>query len=48
MTHHVEFTTDPAAFLAAAEAHLAADPVVTTVVATVTSFLLSLAAALSL
>ena len=33
----MELTTDPAAFLAVAEAHLAADPVVTTVVATVTS-----------
>ena len=37
MTHDVEITTDPAAFLAAAEADLAADPVVTTVMATVTS-----------
>ena len=36
-TYDVEFTTDPALFLAAAEQHLAADPVVTTVVATVTS-----------
>jgi len=34
--YDVEFTTDPAAFLAVAEAHLAADPVVTTVMATVT------------
>ena len=33
----VDFTTDPGRFLDAAEAHLAADPVVTTVVATVTS-----------
>jgi GNAT superfamily N-acetyltransferase len=32
----VELTEDPAAFLAAAEEHLAADPVVTTVVSTVT------------
>ena len=32
----LELTTDPTAFLAAAGAHLAADPVVTTVVATVT------------
>lgn len=32
----LEFTEDPSAFLAAAEAHLAADPVLTTVVSTVT------------
>jgi GNAT superfamily N-acetyltransferase len=37
MTHDVQFTTDPAEFLAVAEEHLAADPVVTTVMATVTS-----------
>lgn len=37
MTFDVEITTDPAAFLALAEETLAADPVVTTVVATVTS-----------
>jgi len=36
-TYDVEITTDPAAFLAVAEDHLAADPVVTTVMATVTS-----------
>ena len=35
--YSVELTTDPAAFLAVAETHLAADPVVTTVMATVTS-----------
>jgi hypothetical protein len=34
--YHVEITTDPAAFLAVAGAHLAADPVVSTVIATVT------------
>lgn len=34
--HRVTITTDPAAFLAEAGEHLAADPVVTTVVATVT------------
>ena len=32
----LQFTEDPSAFLAAAETHLAADPVLTTVVATVT------------
>jgi hypothetical protein len=37
MTYAVWFTTDPAEFLAVAEAQLAADPVVTTVMATVTS-----------
>jgi GNAT superfamily N-acetyltransferase len=37
MAYDVELTTDPAVFLAAAEDQLAADPVVTTVVATVTS-----------
>ncbi len=37
MTHAVEITTDPEAFLRVASEHLAADPVVTTVVATVTS-----------
>ena len=37
MTYDVWFTTDPAEFLAVAEAQLAADPVVTTVMATVTS-----------
>jgi GNAT superfamily N-acetyltransferase len=37
MTHRVAFTTDPAAFLAEAEDALAADPVVGTVMATVTS-----------
>ena len=36
-TYDVRFTTDPAEFLAVAQAHLAADPVVTTVMATVTS-----------
>jgi hypothetical protein len=35
-TYHVQLTTDPAAFLAVARAHLAVDPVVTTVIATVT------------
>jgi hypothetical protein len=34
--HALEFTEDPAEFLAATAAHLAADPVVTTVIATVT------------
>ncbi|WP_395694503.1 hypothetical protein [Nocardioides sp.] len=34
---HLELTTDPAAFLDAAGEHLAADPVVTTVMATVTA-----------
>jgi GNAT superfamily N-acetyltransferase len=37
MTYVVEFTTDPAGFLAVAGAYLATDPVVTTVMATVTS-----------
>jgi len=37
MAHHLELTDDPAHFLAAAEQHLAADPVVTTVLATVTA-----------
>jgi GNAT superfamily N-acetyltransferase len=37
MTYDVEFTTDPAVFLARAEAQLAEDPVVSTVMATVTS-----------
>ncbi len=37
MTCDVEIMEDPAAFLAVAEEHLAADPVVTTVVSTVTS-----------
>jgi GNAT superfamily N-acetyltransferase len=36
-TFRVDFTTDPQTFLDVAEAQLAADPVVTTVVATVTS-----------
>ncbi len=36
-TYDVQFTTDPAEFLAVAEAYLATDPVVTTVMATVTS-----------
>jgi len=35
MTHRVEHTTDPAAFLALAGEHLAADPVLATVVTTV-------------
>ena len=35
-TFTLEFTEDPAAFLAAAEAHLALDPVLTTVVSSVT------------
>jgi GNAT superfamily N-acetyltransferase len=37
MAHDVEFTIDPEVFLAAAQDLLAADPVVTTVVSTVTS-----------
>ena len=37
MTYDVEFTTDPAVFLAQAETQLAEDPVVSTVMATVTS-----------
>ena len=37
MTYDVEFTSDPAAFLAVADDLLAADPVITTVVSTVTS-----------
>jgi len=37
MAYQVEIITDPAAFLAVAEVQLAADPVITTVVATVTS-----------
>lgn len=37
MTYDVWFTTDPAEFLAVAEAQLTADPVVTTVMSTVTS-----------
>lgn len=36
MSSHLEFVTDPAAFLEAASSHLAADPVVTTVIASVT------------
>lgn len=36
MSSRLEFVTDPAAFLEAASAHLAADPVVTTVIASVT------------
>jgi predicted GNAT family acetyltransferase len=36
MTYRLAFTEDPAAFLDAAEEHLAADPVITTVVSTVT------------
>jgi len=36
MSHAVELTEDPAAFLAAAADHLAADPVVSTVIASVT------------
>lgn len=34
MPYRVEHTTDPAAFLALAEAHLAAEPVLSTVVST--------------
>src|SRR3954470_19860474 len=37
MGYDVEFSTDPATFLASAQDQLAADPVVTTVMATVTS-----------
>lgn len=37
MSSHLEFVTDPAAFLDEAATHLAADPVVTTVIGTVTA-----------
>lgn len=37
MTTHLELTEDPASFLSAAEQHLASDPVLTTVLSTVTA-----------